>query len=173
VYARLVATVRERYGASNYFSSEKYKQDNIAKYGVPHPMMNKDYALGVLERMKRAGPNFPERMLHSLVPELLYTGNGAFWRWLPKLGHHKNPDFILPGPDLDEPRRGVTKVVEMFGDFWHSRMFTGKANFEHEQELVEAFRDIGIECLVIWESEIKKDSPAVQAKIKAFLVEGR
>jgi len=150
VYARLVAT-------------------NIAKYGFPHPMMNREYALAHLERMRRPGPNLPERLLGALIPELLYTGDGSFWRWLPLLGHHKNPDFILPGSDLNNPKKGVIKVVELFGDFWHSRMFTGKANFEHEAELVSAYADIGIECLIVWESAVKKTPNEVQARVKEFL----
>ena len=113
-----------------------------------------------------------ERRFASLNPELLYVGNGAFWRWLPKLKHHKNPDFILAGPDPKQPKRGVRKVVEVFGDFWHSRMFTGRSSFEHENELVEAFRDIGIDCLVVWESEVKTDSDAVRTRVVEFLSSG-
>jgi hypothetical protein len=173
VRTRTHATNQERYGNEEVLASpairEKIVATNQERYGGPYPMMNKDYALKMLERMKRPGPNLPERLLHGLAPELLYTGDGKFWRWLPKLGHHKNPDFILPGLDPEEPRRGVTKVVEMFGDFWHSRMFTGKANLEHEQELVEAFREVGIDCLIVWESEVKKARDAVSEKLRAFL----
>lgn len=89
--------------------------------------------------------------------------------WLPLLGHHKNPDFILPGQDPEHPKKGVTKVVELFGDFWHSRMFTGKANFEHESELVTAFEEVEIECLVVWESEVKKSPVDTKKRIRAFL----
>ena len=114
-------------------------------------------------------PNLLERQFAVLNPELLYTGNGILWKWLPKLGHHKNPDFILPGPDPQHPKKDVVKVVEVFGDFWHSRMFTGRANFEHESELVEAYQDIGIICLIVWESEVKKDSTSVRQRVKDFL----
>lgn len=85
------------------------------------------------------------------------------------LGHHKNPDFIVPGPDLRKPFKEVTRVVEVFGDFWHSRMITGNAPFDHELELIEAFRDIGIECLVIWESEVKSDAESVKQRILDFV----
>jgi hypothetical protein len=87
------------------------------------------------------------------------------------LGHHKNPDFIVPGPDPDHPKKGVTKVVEAFGDFYHSRIFTGKAPFEHEQELIDAYAEIGIECLILWESEVNNDSESVRARLDAFLGE--
>lgn len=102
-----------------------------------------------------------ERRLADLVP--------ALWRWLPLLGHHKNPDFILPGPDVGNPKRGITKVVEVFGDFWYSRTFTGRANFEHEQELIDAYRDIGIDCCIVWESSLLDDPDAVRKRVEAFL----
>lgn len=173
LYAKLVATVQSQYGVECVFQAEevkeKVRQINIARYGFPHPMMNQEYALARLEKMRRPGPNFPERLLQAMLPELLYTGAGDFWRWLPLLGHHKNPDFILPGPDPEKPKKGVTKVVELFGDFWHSRMFTGKANFEHESELVRAFEEVGIKCLVVWESELKNQPAETQERILSFI----
>jgi hypothetical protein len=99
----------------------------------------------------------------------LFTGDFTFWRWLPKLEHHKNPDFIVPGNDPSQPKRGVTKVCEAFGDWWHSRMFTGRSNFEHESELIEAYREVGIQCLIIWESEIKGDAEGVRLRLEEFL----
>jgi len=101
---------------------------------------------------------------------LMFTGDGQFWKWLSVLGHNKNPDFILPGPVAGHPFRGVCKVVEVFGDFWHSRMFTGKAPFEHESELMAAFAEIGIACLVVWESEVKKDAEGVRERVREFVL---
>jgi hypothetical protein len=142
----------------------------LQRFGVPNAMMNQEVARRALEAAQRPGPNGLERRFAVLNPELIYTGNGDFWRWLPKLGHHKNPDFVVPGPDSGHPKKGVVKVVEVFGDYWHSRIFTGAANFEHELQLVEAFRDIGIECLVIWEGEFKTDPAAVRQRILSFLL---
>ncbi|MFA6358922.1 MAG: hypothetical protein WCY09_09730 [Candidatus Omnitrophota bacterium] len=170
-------TCRVRYGVDNPLQDpevyakvfRKAQQTNLSRYGFPNAMQNPEIALKSLTATSRPGPNFPERLLQSMAPELLYTGDGGFWRWLPLLGHHKNPDFILPGLDPANPKKGVTKVVELFGDFWHSRMFTGKVNFEHESELVTAFAEIGIECLVVWESEVKKTPVETKERIKAFL----
>lgn len=169
VYAKLVATNQERYESNTFFGSNTQKEANTLKYGVPHPMMNREYALAQLEKMKKPGPNIPEKLLGVLAPTLTYTGDGSFWRWLPLLDQHKNPDFIVPGPDPEHPKKGVTKVVELFGDFWHSRMFTGKANFEHESELVAAFAGVGIQCLVVWESEVKKKPTEVQMRVASFI----
>lgn len=148
---------------------ESYKATCMDTYGVPNAMMDPGVAFKALCANVRSGPNLSERMLHALVPQLLYTGNGTFWRWLPKLGQHKNPDFLLPGPDLARPKMGITKAVELFGDFWHSRMFTGKANFDHEQELIGAYADIGVSCLVVWESDLKADPQEVQGRVAEFL----
>jgi G:T-mismatch repair DNA endonuclease (very short patch repair protein) len=61
-------------------------------------------------------------------------------------------------------------VVEIFGDFWHSRLFTGKAPFDHECELVAAYAEIGISCLVLWESEFKMDIRLARARVVEHLV---
>jgi hypothetical protein len=144
----------------------------LKNYGFDHPMKNKEHALNRLRKMRPGvGPNGLEKKILGLVPEgsLLFTGDFTFWRWLPKIGHHKNPDFIVPGQDPAQPKRGVTKVIEAFGDFWHSRMFTGKANFEHESELIDAYSEVGIECLVIWESEVNGDADGVRVRLEEFL----
>jgi hypothetical protein len=141
-----------------------------ARYEVDNPMKVPRIALKALESASSSrGPNLLERRFASANPQLLYTGDGSFWRWLPKLGHHKNPDFILPGPVKSNPKKGVTKVVEVFGDYWHSKMFTGRANFDHEQELIDAFADVGISCLVVWESEFKEAPMGVAERVRQHL----
>jgi hypothetical protein len=183
---RMVATFRERYGVGHPLQLaeflDKRRKTVLKKYGVEHVLQNVDVRKRmVTTKMEKygnpwgpssmGGPNGLERRVMTFVPEgsLLFTGDFSFWRWLPALGHHKNPDFIVPGPDHTNPKKGVTRVVEAFGDFWHSRMFTGKAPFEHERELIEAYADVGLECLVIWESEVKSDPAGVQGRLEAFL----
>lgn len=48
-------------------------------------------------------------------------------------------------------------------------MFTGKVPFEHERELIEAYADVGLDCLVIWESELEDDPAGVRGRLGAFL----
>lgn len=171
------STCKSRYGVDSPLQSpevyarahQKATQTNLSRYGFPNAMQNPEIALRALRAASRSGPNLPERLLQAMAPELLYTGSGDFWRWLPLLGHHKNPDFILPGSDPENPKKGVTKVVELFGDFWHSRMFTGKANFEHESELVRAFEEIDIECLVVWESEVRHNPLETKERVLSFI----
>ena len=187
VRRKQLAAMEVKYGA-HYFASEQGKVEVQAvlmeKYGVSFPgaieghwdkgrasfrQNYPDLAWPGMVARPRQGPNKLEQRVGDMYPQLLYTGDGSFWKNLPKLGHQKNPDFILPGPDPEHPKRGVTKVVECFGDFWHSRMFTGKVNWEHEQELMDAYADIGIECLIVWESEVKEDPDNTGGRLRTFL----
>jgi hypothetical protein len=198
IRARTIATSIDRYGAPSFLETivslpetlEKVlrialakvgktfpeitqvaqtEEDLIERYGVVYPMQDREYARYALQHPTTVGPNGLERRVHALAPQLLYTGDRTFWRWLPSLGHHKNPDFILPGPDPVNPKKGVTKVVEAFGEFWHSRTVKGKDPFEHEQELIAAYAEVGLVCLVIWESEVKTDPESVRIRLGDFL----
>ena len=173
---RLVQTFQERYGVDHPLQLaeflDKSRETSMANWGAPHPMQNREHARERLERMRPgAEPNGLERAVLNLAPEgsLLFTGGFTFWRWLPSLSKHKNPDFIVPGPDPENPKKGVTRVVEAFGDFWHSRMFTGKAPFDHEQDLIDAYAEVGISCLVLWESEVYTNPEATKERLASFL----
>lgn len=155
-----------------YLTHAETEQDLIVRYGILHPMQDRDFARTMLEQQSSdKDPNGLERLVLKTAPHLIYTGDRAFWRWLPKLGQYKNPDFVLPSPEatLEHPFRGVTKVVEAFGDFWHSKRITGKDPLEHEQEIIEAYAEVGLECLVLWESEVKKEPDKVQTRLQKFL----
>jgi hypothetical protein len=161
------AAMLENHGVEFPGAIEGHWDKALATFKAHHP----DVAWPGMLARPQSGPNGLEAKIIALAApkSLRFTGDRTWWRWLPKLGHHKNPDFIVPGPDPAHPKKGVTKVVEAFGDFWHSRMFTGKANFTHESELIGAFAEVGIECLVVWESEVKADPEAVQVRLVAFL----
>lgn len=65
--------------------------------------------------------------------------------------------------------KAVTKVVEAFGDYWHSRIITGKAPFDHESEPVAAYANVGLDCLVVWESEVKGNPDGIRERLRVFL----
>ena len=173
VEARAVATNLERRGVKYIMQSLEVQQKaiatNMARYGVPNASMNPEIARRALEAALCPGPNRPEKKFAVLCPELLYTGNKALWYFLPLLGKNKNPDFILPGPCVDHPKRGVTRVVELFGDYWHSQKIKGISEAQHEQETIQAYANIGIACLIIWEHELKKTPEAVRKRVLAFI----
>lgn len=58
----------------------------------------------------------------------------------------KNPDFINVN--------GQKKLIEMFGDYWHSEKVTGETKEEHEQNRINHFKQFGFDTLIVWETEI-------------------
>ena len=112
---------------------------------IPHkktcsPQCSKRYL------MKFIVPNIPN---HGTKPELLFeklegdlvhrTSGGKFFVTF-KSGKCKNPDFIVRGT------KG-RKVVEIFGRYWHP-------DPNEEFELPASFKEVGYDCLVIWEDEL-------------------
>lgn len=146
---------------------ERIRETNIKRYGVGHPMQNPDYARNQLQHSRRSGPNSLERKLQSHFPQFLFTGDGSYWRYLPSLGKNKNPDFIFRGPDPLNPFHDTHSVLEIFGDYWHSERFTQMSNKDHEFITVSAWKEVGINCLVIWESEFKSEN--WQRKVQDYL----
>jgi len=184
--AEILRVVRERYGVDHWMHTDgawdRLVQTFQERYGVDHPLqlaefLDKQRATNV-ERygtifpgLRHRGMNGLETFVFGLAPRgsLEFTGDGGWWRHLPRYGKNKNPDFIAPGPDSENPKKGVTRVVEAFGDFWHSRMFTGKAPFDHEQDLIDAYAEVGISCLVLWESEVYTNPEATKERLASFL----
>lgn len=186
--AEIKRVLKERYGVDNWMQTDgawdRVVETFRERYGVDHPLQLAEFLdkqrATLIERygtifpgLRNRGMNGLESTVFAMAPEggLVFTGDGAWWRHLPRYGRNKNPDFIVPGPDPTNPKKGVTRVVEAFGDFWHSRMFTGKAPFAHEQDLIEAYAEIGITCLVLWESEVKADPDSVRSRLEGFLRE--
>jgi hypothetical protein len=165
VRERIAATNKVKYGgpapSNDPVVVEKARQTNLERWGVEWTTLRPE--------LRRPGPNLLEARFGMLNPELVYTGNGGFWCWSPRLKRHKNPDFILPGLEPSNLKKGVTKVVEVFGDYWHSKTFTGKNHFDHELEIVSAYADIGIQCLVVWEDDVNSDPSSVRARVLEFL----
>ena len=97
----------------------------------------------------------------------------------------KNPDFIVVDEDdlplfLNELteygfiknlelKHKVKKVIEHFGDYWHGECITGIPNNVHEQQIINNYKLIGIDCLIIWEHELK-DLDRVKNKINNFIL---
>jgi G:T-mismatch repair DNA endonuclease (very short patch repair protein) len=91
---------------------------------------------------------------------LRYVGNGKLW--LNHNGRLLNPDFI--------EMNGKMKIVEAFGDYWHR---DGNPDvYAAEKKRVSAYRDLGYDTLVLWESEMKRMSDGdLATRLKAFLDE--
>lgn len=95
-------------------------------------------------------------ILHFLFPnEWKYVGNGEI------IVHNKNPDFI-------DCKCG-NKVIELFGDYYHSESYAKKHNrrWESPEERITFFMQHGFNCLIIWEHELKNKEILLE-KIKRF-----
>jgi len=121
---------------------------------------NPEYIAKVFGNHKAGLSSKPEQIINSLTPEnVRYVGNGQWHRKITihtkdgqVITKHKCPDFKVTG---------LNKVIEVHGDYWHKG--------EDVDALIQAYKDQGIECLVIWEHEIYEDIQAVLNRIADFL----
>jgi len=93
-------------------------------------------------------PNRPELQLQRVLDELfpdewLYVGDG------------RNKQYILGGRVPDFVHRTRRLIIELFGDYWHSREFRGIPVKEHVRERTEHFAQHKYQTLIIWEHELK------------------
>jgi len=94
----------------------------------------------------------PEKIFNELTPDIIrFTGNRVWWRKLPN-GKYKNPDFKVTGKN---------KVIEVFGNYFHRN--------DNPQDLINLYKQIGIDCLVIWENEIYNQPQLVLEKVNDFI----
>ncbi len=103
-------------------------------------------------------PNKPERRLrnrlnHLFPREYKYVGNGTTF-----IGG-KCPDFININ--------GQKKIIELFGNFWHSKEYTGRTRKQEEQKRIRHFAKYGFRTLIVWQSELK-DISKLRKKIIKF-----
>jgi len=113
------------------------------------------------EKMLKANtktPNKPETIINMITSgDIQYTGNRAFWRKIRILVNgeyvekYKNPDFKI---------KGQNKVIELYGDYWHKN--------DNPDDLIEAYKEAGLDCLIIWEHELK-DVDSVLIRIGEFI----
>lgn len=112
---------------------------------------NPEYVAKVIKGWNRKPSGF-ERLFEQLKPDMFikYVGDFKLWIALPN-GKQKNPDFII---------EGTNKVIELHGDYWHKG--------EDSSELVRLYKDVGYDCLVIWENEMS-DIKLVMKRVSDFL----
>jgi hypothetical protein len=100
----------------------------------------------------------PERKLRKLLKPMFgnaykYTGDGTLWI------DGMNPDFAAT--------KGERKLIEMFGNYWHSKRVTGLSKKEHRKQRQLRFAKEGYLCCVVWEKELD-DLQKLKQKLKRF-----
>lgn len=94
----------------------------------------------------RTRPTKPEKRLRKglniLFPgEYKYVGDGTTF-----IGG-KCPDFININ--------GQKKIIEMFGNYWHSEEKIGRTKQQEENQRIKHFAKYGFKTLIVWENELK------------------
>jgi very-short-patch-repair endonuclease len=109
-----------------------------------------------LQKGLKAKPNKAEKsiykIIHSISNKFEFVGDLSLW-----IGG-KNPDFI---------NKEDNKIIELFGDYWHSKEMTGISKKEHMMERETHFKKFGYSCLIVWESELVNNKQTIN-KIKTF-----
>ena len=137
-------------------------------------------------RKRRNEMNNLEKRVKGLLPDNIIFADTKFY--VPvhenKKMTQRNPDFIIVPEDIlaqvniDIANNGyvvdkdlynkINKVIEVFGDYWHSQRFTGMTPDNHEQHVKTLYAEAGFNCLIIWEHELE-DINTLQEKINKFL----
>jgi len=133
------------------------------RYGIASKKRwsNPEYKERVLRAIAKSCANLPtnpekklRRRLNKLFPnEYRFVGDGSFW-----VGG-KNPDFINVN--------GQKKIIEMFGDYWHSFEKTRRTKKQEERRRIKHFAEFGFKTLVIWQYELK-DTKRLREKLREF-----
>ena len=157
---------------------EKARQSYNEKFGAP--------------TRGAAFPNDPmnkcEKIIDDITPKnVIYSNSKYYPCYIDKESGKRivrNPDFIVVDEDYTdiirkelennnklskESKKHIKKVIEHFGNYWHGENKTGKKNEIHEAEVIEDYKKMGKECLVIWEKELKQNIELVKEKIENFI----
>jgi len=132
--------------------SQYYKGKNNPFYGKKH---TKETIKKILKAV-HAKPNMAESQLISLIDEyqlpFQYVGNGEV-----VIGG-KCPDFIHS--------KGQKKVIELFGDYWHSPLLRNVKSISTYDGTKKHYSKYDYECLIIWECELSNPTHALERIIE-------
>lgn len=96
-------------------------------------------------------PSNPEKVFDKITPNnIRYTGNGT-WCRRTKI-KYRNPDFKITGQN---------KVIEIYGDYWHRN--------DDPKDIIQEYKEIGIECIVLWEHEVYEEPERVLNETLEFI----
>lgn len=88
-------------------------------------------------------PNKPEKLMLNLL-EYLFPGEYVYSGDFSIVINGKNPDFVC---------QERMKIIEFFGEYWHSEEVVGVGRVTHEEERKNIFN--GYDVLIVWESDLK------------------
>lgn len=135
---------------------QMFKSGELKKqYGKDNPMFGKKLSEQHKQALWAGWKNSytkPELKLMDIIRGAEgweYVGNGTFHLRTKK--QCRIPDFI---------NREKKRIIEVYGDYWHKG--------ENPNDKIMEYKEIGWDCIVIWESEIMSDDFNIE-KINYFL----
>lgn len=128
--------------------SEELKE--ILRKSSKRNWQNPEFVKKVMKQQNRR-PTNPEKIFNEITPDdVRYTGDRNWWRKTKK--QYRNPDFKITGQN---------KVIEIYGDYWHRN--------NKPKDLIQEYKEIGLDCLVFWESEIYKEPERILEEVNDFI----
>lgn len=178
---RRLGTMEERYGVQhplqdpdiNAAAQEKRQATCLERFGSHSP-----FSGGCIEPPKK---NRLEEAVDLMSPDnVVYVGDHSYWircQGADGVWKNRNPDFVVydeeklaevsGGKSVNEVR--TWRVVEVFGDYFHGKAATGMGKEEYEAARKAEYATVGVTCLVVWESEVKKDTEGVRERVLEFV----
>lgn len=161
-YARMLIIRNEQVKAPGYLeamsarTTEQWKNPEYSKMMSDKGLarwQDPEMVKKILKGMGKSPNNLETDFNEATSDSIRYTGDGTFWCTF-RNKRNKNPDFKV----TDQ-----SKVIELFGDYWHKN--------EDVNELIGLYAQIGIQCLVIWESEWKNNREEILQQVEVFINE--
>lgn len=88
--------------------------------------------------------------LEDYVKEVLNKLYSNHW-----VHNNKQTFKVISGKIPDFYHVSLPVVIEINGDYWHSKKMTGVDTDIHEQQQIEHYKKYGYDCIVFWEFEVK------------------
>ena len=110
---------------------------------------------------RQTKPNKPETLLNNLLQRILPKEYEINVKGKVMVLGGKVPDFINCN--------GQKKVIELYGDFWHSNKWVKKRGCYEDTEKgrIKYFKKLGWDTLIIWEHELENLEKVI-AKVMEF-----
>lgn len=159
-----------------------YEQSEETKEKLREIVTGKKRSKEAIERMRVSAIErwqdfeYREKQIKAVIKGSMIKPNRAekrLYKLLQKLFSNEyllnvKADMIIGGkvPDFVNVN-GQKKLIEMFGDYWHSIEKTGKTKEEEENQRIKHFAKYGYQTLIIWEHELE-DLEKVISKILSF-----
>ena len=176
VLAKARETWMEKYGVDNPSKCEeikaRIKEVWMGKYGVPFPPQSMWF------NREQSCPNKLEQAVQKMLPAyVVFAVDGSYWVRCAGASRARNPDFVVLTHDqLEAYKAGAAlnglrtwRIIEAFGDYWHGPLKTGVDRQTHKLDVIDYYTKAGIQCLILWESEIKKHPRQTAERLRSFL----